>query len=229
MSAGEKCSPPSAWTFDCSTPCRLVCIPRPRQQIVHSLAGQHRATLENGRQPSLHVQTASERSREELKLGKGDVSIVEIAVGARPFGPRFGSLVHTVLATIPLDGAAEQVRASTQLYGRVLGASPEEIEATVTTVAAALHHPLMDRARKAARSGFCHREIPLTLRQEDGTLIEGIADLAFRDNDKWIVVDFKTDRELSGSLERYRRQVAIYAAAISRATSTRSEAFLFRL
>jgi ATP-dependent exoDNAse (exonuclease V) beta subunit len=190
---------------------------------------QHRATLEKGAQPSLHVQTASERARSELKLETGDVSIVEIALGARPFGPRFGSLVHVVLATIPLDGDASQIGASARLHGRILGATVEEIEAAVTTVAAALQHPLMERACKSAACGACHREVPLTLREEDGTLIEGLADLAFRENDKWIVVDFKTDQELAAALERYRRQVAIYATAISKATSTNSEAFLFRL
>ena len=190
---------------------------------------QHRATLEKGGQPSLHLQTASERARAELKLETGDVSIVEVDVGDRPFGPRFGSLVHVVLASIPLDGDGERIRASAQLHGRILGALAEEIQAAVTTVAAALQHPLMERARKAAACGACHREVPLTLREEDGTLIEGLADLAFRENGKWIVVDFKTDQELAAALERYRRQVAIYATAISKATSSSSEAFLFRL
>src|SRR5271157_333416 len=190
---------------------------------------QHRATVEEGKQPSLYVQTASERARGEPKFEAGDVSVVEIAVGVRPFGPRFGSLVHAVLATVPLDGDAEQIRASTQLHGRILGALGEEIEAAVTTVASALQHPLMERARKAAACGACHREVPLTLREEGGTLIEGLADLAFQENGKWIVVDFKTDQELAAALERYRRQIAIYATAISKATSSGSEAFLFRV
>jgi ATP-dependent exoDNAse (exonuclease V) beta subunit len=189
---------------------------------------QHRVTLEKGRRPSLLVQTASERARGELEF-EGDVSVVEIAVGVRPFGPRFGSLVHAVLATIPLNSDAEQLGASAQLHGRILGASAEEVEAARTTVATALQHPLMERARKAVVRGACHREIPLTLLEEDGTLIEGLADLAFRENGKWIVVDFKTDQELATALERYRRQVAIYATAISKATSSSSEAFLFRL
>ena len=137
--------------------------------------------------------------------------------------------MHAVLATIPLDGDAAQVSASAQLHGRILGASAEEIEAARTTVTTALQHPLIERARKAAAQGACHREIPLTLREEDGTLIEGLADLAFRENGKWIVVDFKTDQELATALERYRRQVAIYATAISKVTSSSSEAFLFRL
>lgn len=191
---------------------------------------QHRATLDKGNYPSMHVETASERARSKLKPETAEVSIVEIASsGARPSGRRFGSLVHAALATVPLDGDAEQIRNSAQLHGRILGATAEEIEAAVTTVTAALQHSLMERARKAAANGTCSREVPLTLREEDGTLIEGLADLAFREDGTWIVVDFKTDQEIAGALERYRRQVAIYATAIARATSSRSEAFLLRL
>jgi len=53
----------------------------------------------------------------------------------------------------------------------------------------------------------------------DGTMVEGVVDLAFREVDHWVVVDFKTDREISEQGgERYRRQVAVYCAAIARAT-----------
>ena len=177
----------------------------------------------------MQVVAASERARSELDLETREVRIVEIDVAVRPFGPRFGSLVHVTLATIPLDSAAGEIRASAQLNGRILGASGDEVEAAVTTVTAALQHPLMERARKAAASGQCYREVPLTLREEDSTLVEGFADMAFREDDKWIVVDFKTDQELAAAVGRYRRQVAIYATAISKATSSSSEAFLFRL
>jgi ATP-dependent exoDNAse (exonuclease V) beta subunit len=194
-----------------------------------SWSDQHRKTLETGRRPTLNVLTASERARGEPKFEVGDVSLVEISVGPRPFGPRFGSLVHVVLATCPLDGTVEQIRSSAQLHGRILGALAEEIEAAATTVVAALRHPLMERARNAAACAACYREIPVTLREDDGSLVEGLADLAFRENGKWIVVDFKTDQELGGAMERYRRQVAIYATAISKATSSSSDAFLFRL
>jgi hypothetical protein len=43
--------------------------------------------------------------------------------------PRFGSLLHVVLATIPLDSDAEEMRTSAQLQGRILGALTEEIKA----------------------------------------------------------------------------------------------------
>jgi ATP-dependent exoDNAse (exonuclease V) beta subunit len=40
--------------------------------------------------------------------------------------------------------------------------------------------------------------------QARGTLVEGIADLVLREGEKWILVDFKTDQELTSGLERYR-------------------------
>ena len=40
-----------------------------------------------------------------------------------------------------------------------------------------------------------------------------------------VVVDFKTDRELDGALERYEKQVSIYATAIGRTVGLRHRRF----
>src|SRR5262249_46910417 len=112
---------------------------------------------------------------------------------------------------------------------RVLGAKDGETRAAIVAVTATLEHDLMNRARSAEARGECYREIPLTLRMEDGDLIEGVADLVFRDGKRWNVVDFKTDLELAPELNQYRRQVSIYAAAISAARQVQSAAFLFRI
>jgi ATP-dependent exoDNAse (exonuclease V) beta subunit len=54
---------------------------------------------------------------------------------------------------------------------------------------------------------------------EDGTLVEGVVDAAFREAGQgWTVVDFKTDAELDGRLAEYRRQAACYVEALRRAT-----------
>ena len=44
-----------------------------------------------------------------------------------------------------------------------------------------------------------------------------------------VVVDFKTDRELDGALDRYGRQVQIYAAAIAAATGRPARGVLMRI
>jgi ATP-dependent helicase/nuclease subunit A len=61
-------------------------------------------------------------------------------------------------------------------------------------------------------------ETPVTFQEDDGTIVDGVVDLAFRDGDRWTVVDFKTDRELEKELPVYRRQVGIYAEVIAAAT-----------
>jgi ATP-dependent helicase/nuclease subunit A len=64
----------------------------------------------------------------------------------------------------------------------------------------------------------------------DGTLLEGVVDLAFEENGIWTIVDYKTDREVAAAgEERYRRQVALYAAAVERATGQRAQGILIRV
>jgi ATP-dependent exoDNAse (exonuclease V) beta subunit len=103
-----------------------------------------------------------------------------------------------------------------------VGATEAEIEAAVRTVVAALAHPIMRRAANLAVSDL-RRETPIFLRREDGTLLEGVVDLAFREEAadfQWTVVDFKTDREFDLYRAEYTAQVALYAQAIERATDS---------
>ena len=78
------------------------------------------------------------------------------------------------------------------------------------------------------RTGRCLREAPVTLTVDD-VLIEGIVDCAFDTPDGVVVIDFKTDRELDGAIDRYRRQVGLYAAAIGSAMRRPVRAVLMRL
>jgi ATP-dependent exoDNAse (exonuclease V) beta subunit len=157
------------------------------------------------------------------------VEVVEIAQESRPYGPRFGALVHAILASVSLDSSEKQISSVSELQGRILGAHREETKAATAAVLAALEHPIMQKARVALLAGECQGELPLTLRLEDGTLVEGIADMVFRDGDSWILVDFKTDQELTAELPTYRRQVSIYAAAIQEVKKARTLAFLLRV
>jgi ATP-dependent exoDNAse (exonuclease V) beta subunit len=62
------------------------------------------------------------------------------------------------------------------------------------------------------------------LELDDGTLIEGVVDLAFREDTAefagWTVVDFKTDREFAVSSGRYMSQVRVYSEAVELATGS---------
>jgi ATP-dependent exoDNAse (exonuclease V) beta subunit len=135
------------------------------------------------------------------------------------------------LSVIELNADSLEVRAVADLQGRLLGATTEEINASTETVRRALAHPLMRRAAAASAAGRCRRETPIAVRLDDGTLVEGKVDLAFRDEGRigWTVVDFKTDFEIEGRLEEYREQVALYALAISRATKLGVKGVLLRM
>ena len=64
----------------------------------------------------------------------------------------------------------------------------------------------------------------------DGTMIEGVVDLAFEEAGGWTVVDYKTDREMATMGEdRYRRQIALYASAIAQATARPAGGVLIRI
>jgi ATP-dependent exoDNAse (exonuclease V) beta subunit len=57
-------------------------------------------------------------------------------------------------------------------------------------------------------------------------IMEGVIDLAFVENDEWVVVDFKTDADISGHRAQYERQLQWYAYALSRLTGLRIRASL---
>jgi ATP-dependent exoDNAse (exonuclease V) beta subunit len=96
-------------------------------------------------------------------------------------------------------------------------------------VARVLAHAVLRAAAAADAAGRCYRETPVTLRTADGGLVEGHVDLAFEDGDGFVVVDFKTDRELEGALDRYTAQVQVYAGAIARATGKPARGVLLRM
>ena len=100
----------------------------------------------------------------------------------------------------------------------MVGASAQEVDAAAEAATAALRHPLLCRAAASERRGECRRETPVMLPGSGGELIEGVVDLAFREEDGWTVVDFKTDAEIAGRMARYETQVLLYVEAIRAAT-----------
>jgi ATP-dependent exoDNAse (exonuclease V) beta subunit len=144
-------------------------------------------------------------------------------------GPAFGLLVHEILALAPLDADAARLAAVAAPQATLLGLSEDDAASAVARVRGLLEHELMRRARAAAAAGKCRRETAVTC-VFGATVVEGVVDLAFEENGDWIVIDFKTDREITGAgEERYRRQVAAYCAAIERATGTRATGYLVRV
>lgn len=184
-----------------------------RYQAWHA---ERRRTLELGRRPILSPFAASEPGAPAPPANEAPIEeLVLPRNSVRPGGPRFGTLVHTILRDVPFDADPGAVRALAELHGRLLGATEDEIRAAAAPVSALLGHALIARAQRAAR---CHRELPVLLRTDSDALLDGTIDLAFLEDRTWTVVDFKTDADLSARRAHYRKQLEWYLAAMSRSS-----------
>ncbi|MGA2410515.1 MAG: UvrD-helicase domain-containing protein [Candidatus Binataceae bacterium] len=177
-----------------------------------------------GSAPSLRLATATELALAEPRIELPEAAAIQIEqthrAPDRPRGNRFGTLVHAIMSRIPFDASQDAIADSAALYGRIVGATPKEAAAATGAVLAALNSPLILRARNARE---LRRESPLIATLGDGLMVEGVADLAFLEESdagrRWVVVDFKTDADVTPRLTEYRTQVALYLRALTRATN----------
>jgi ATP-dependent exoDNAse (exonuclease V) beta subunit len=188
--------------------------------MVHAdWSARREAMLAAGAAPSVNVATATELALSSPEQGlkfAGEIVVEQTARNAgRPHGKRFGSLVHLTMLRTPFDADAARVTSVAASVGRIAGATDDEVRAAAAAVVAALASPLI---RRASLARTVMRECPLMVRLEDGTTVEGIADLAFAekgaDGDAWTVVDFKTDLDIAPRLEEYRAQIGLYLESI---------------
>jgi ATP-dependent helicase/nuclease subunit A len=203
-----------------------------RRRVYEEWRAARNAARESGRLPSLAVSTAREWAASELDSDPAGVAFVSVGRDRemkRPAGTAFGLIVHAVLADVPLDAAPATVAAVARTHGRALGATDEDIAEAAATTNRVLGHALLARARAAAARGACRRETPIAMTHASGTLIEGIVDLAFEEAGRWVVVDFKTDFDLSAHRSDYMRQVRFYADAIAAATGLPADAAILQI
>jgi ATP-dependent helicase/nuclease subunit A len=197
-------------------------------------------------QPSLSIVTATEFVKGEdasrgaqsggrgFSLAAAHVQIINNSHGhgdgaARPAGRRFGILVHALLANVPFDAAAADVRDLAAVHARMLAATDQERDAATVIVQRTLAHDVWRAARAASAAGLgCYREAPISFMHE-GVLVDGQIDLAFETADGWTVVDFKTDAELGANEDLYRGQVALYAEALAAITTKPAAAVILRV
>ncbi len=197
---------------------------RVSQQGVHAyedwFAGRQ-SMLGRGRTPLRRLVIATDLA---LCAARGDIVISEApAVSieevtrdpSRPSGPRFGTLVHAILLSVGADALPESITRFAAMHARILGATPAEATAAAVAVTKALACPLM---RRAAGAVEVRRESPVMVRLDDGSMVEGIADLAFKEGDSWTVVDFKTDADIARRLDEYRAQLGLYVRAVHAST-----------
>ena len=132
---------------------------------------------------------------------------------------QFGVFVHRILQQVSIPGGEnlERVMADASAeYG--IPADARRIAGEM--VRRALRSDLL--AGRVARAERSYRELPFTLHSE-GILTEGAMDLVFRENNRWVIVDFKTDAvtadECAERAASYRDQAAAYARALAAITA----------
>ena len=141
---------------------------------------------------------------------------------AGPGGYDWGSAVHGVLEAAARGSTGDRLRA----VGRSLlleldrptrSGEPTELDDLIATVQAVRDSALWRRATGASRR---LAEVPFALRLEGSTFLEGVVDLAFREDAGWVLVDYKTDRgddpEFAARRRAYREQLRHYGDAWSR-------------
>ena len=182
--------------------------------------------MSQGVRPSLNVFLATDGTEPPEGYADGiRVTRVPRAAG-RPKGARFGTLVHLVLRDVEYDASANSIEAVTRTHGRIVDATDEEVRAAAQAVSACLRHPLIESAR---RSAAVHRELPIVVKTSADNLLDSVIDLAFQDDEGWVVVDFKTDAEDLLRLSKYRRQVGWYVRGLEIVTRQRPTGWLLHV
>jgi ATP-dependent exoDNAse (exonuclease V) beta subunit len=191
------------------------------------------AAVGRAKVPSIGVHTATELAHEGVLPPRPDdepIAVVDLPRRpGRPFGARFGSLVHATVATVPLDATSDVVRATARTHARLLLAGDLEVAAAADAVIVALAHPLFERVRAASAAGRCARECPILWRTPDGSIVEGTVDVVFEEKDGLVVMDFKTDREPAELKDQYERQLLLYCRAFAALRGRRARGVLVRI
>ena len=147
-----------------------------------------------------------------------------MAAGQKLSGAEHGTLVHHVLALMPLDA----LRRGSIAEGVLAGIEQLKQRGCLTDEEASILRPNMllgfyqsDIGCRMLESSIIRREWSFTVPVRDtGTLMQGVIDCAFREENAWILVDYKTDHiyDEAEFVARYEKQLALYADAVTRIT-----------
>jgi ATP-dependent exoDNAse (exonuclease V) beta subunit len=140
------------------------------------------------------------------------------AIAGRPAGRKFGRVVHDILQHA---ASPDEVAAMADVWGRRHAAGDAERAAAAEAARQALEYVARIMPAGAER----HRELPVMVRLEDGTLVDGRIDFAWCSGNLWTVVDYKTDRREKRNVA----QVQLYALALQRATKIPARGLVLEL
>ncbi len=136
----------------------------------------------------------------------------------------FGSAFHRLMAAIDLNEARstasiESFAVSKRGLAEAIAAGENLDSSSIPDLMEALSNTLRsDPFRRALAADSALREVPMFYSRDDGSLVQGVADLAFLEGGRWTVVDFKTDRIRRGGetsqAGKYGNQLRLYAEGL---------------
>ena len=154
-------------------------------------------------------------------------------------GTQRGTLLHRALRygvqkRVPTDRIV-----SSMLKNRLITDDDAvQLEANMYALRAFFDSPLYERVARSPRV-LTEQPLELLVEPEDGGAysgsrmrLRGMIDLAFLDGDRWVLVDYKSDRGLdaAGLAERYEKQIGYYREALEELTGIDvAESYLFSL
>ena len=193
---------------------------RRKSKIRGTVCAQDMNSLRN----KLHVlveESFAKRSVTEMTTSAGEPP--QSASGA---GPKYGSVIHRCLEWMaagrePGTHDIERLCEEFELDSKPL----ERITAELQKVK---QSGLWQRAMNASER---HAEMPFSVFLERNVFVSGVIDLVFKENGRWYLVDFKTDRiagEAKAHVDFYSGQLQLYSRAWKKLTGTEmAEAVLF--
>ena len=137
-------------------------------------------------------------------------------------GTERGTLTHKLLALTDLsalretnDLHAELVRQLQRMTDEGRLSVEEQLQAELPLIERFYISGLGQRLLRTDPKKI-HREWQFNMRWTENTLVQGVIDCAFHDENGWVLVDYKTDRDTTPEvlLTHYARQLKLYAGAV---------------
>lgn len=133
-------------------------------------------------------------------------------------GMSYGNVVHKALELLVRDSQADLDSLSIQLL-RQEGRDESEQAQVVDLLTSVLRAPIWQRVQSASER---LAELPFGVYEQD-TYLTGVIDLAFREGETWVLVDYKSDSvadeaHLNELAEYYRPQLELYRRYFEQAT-----------
>lgn len=163
----------------------------------------------------------------------------------------FGTLMHSVMQHLNLDGELDAKNISAQIDGMISAQifTDEQGNAVKKNIASITKFFASDFGKRVLAATEIYRELPFSQKIDAGTInagknfrdaagekifIQGIIDLLFKDVEtgEWILLDYKTDRNNTDEhfKHEYKEQIRLYVQAIETLTSIKiGEKYLYLL